>query len=252
VSTETERWVRLDGCLNFRDLGGYETSEGHTVAWRRVYRTDSLHRLSEADVAHIAAELSIATAIDLRAHDEVQRAGRGLLEPHGVEWVHVATSDRAMHVPAEEIRQDWRDRRVADLYLIMLEMGSDAYANGLEVMADPARLPAVVFCMAGKDRTGLLSALTLSLVGVPDDVVAVDYALTGTVAAAIRERNRAEFPETKAVTDLLPRDILDAPAHAMLETLALVRDRYGSIEAFAAQAGTGPDIADRLRASLLE
>jgi len=252
VTTESDRWIQLEGCLNFRDLGGYEGGDGRTVAWGRVYRTDSLHRLTADDVEHIGAELPVNTAIDLRAHDEVERAGRGLLEARGVEWVHVATSDRAMEVPAEGMPHDWRERRVAELYLVMLETGAGAYGNALQVLADPARHPVVIFCMAGKDRTGLLSALTLSLVGAPDEVVAADYALTGTVAAAIRERNRAEFPETKAVTDVLPPDILNAPAHAMAETLMLIRERFGSVEAFAIEAGGGPDISARLRAALLE
>jgi protein-tyrosine phosphatase len=252
VSTEPERWVRLDGCLNFRDLGGYRTHDGRTVAWRRVYRSDSLHRLTAVDAGLVARELGLVTAIDLRAHDEVERAGRGPLADHGVAWVHAVTSDRAMSVPAAGTSQNWRRRRVAELYLVMLEMRSAAYAQGLEVLATPERNPAVLFCMAGKDRTGILSALALALLGVPDDDIAADYALTGTVAPSMRERSHREFPETKAVTEMLPRDILDAPAHAMAETLVLVRDRYGTVEGFAEHAGAAPDLAPRLRAALLE
>jgi protein-tyrosine phosphatase len=252
VSTESDRWVQLDGCINFRDLGGYRTVEGRTVSWRRVYRADSLHRLTDTDATRIADELRVVTALDLRAHDEVEKAGRGLLEEHGVQWMHAATTDKAMHVPAEGLPHDWHDKRVSELYLMMLELGAGAYANALEVLADPDRQPAIIFCMAGKDRTGLLSAVVLSLLGVPEDDVVADYALTGNVGSALRARNRTEFPESARVTDLLPPDILRAPAYAMAETLELVHERYGSVAGYAAEAGAGPDITDRLRAALLE
>ncbi len=69
------RLVELEGCFNFRDLGGYETTDGRTVRWRRLFRSDGLHRLTEGDLEDLA-ELGLATVIDLRTVAEVEERGR--------------------------------------------------------------------------------------------------------------------------------------------------------------------------------
>ena len=64
------RLVRLDGCFNFRDLGGYATRDGRRVRWRRLYRSDALHHLSDADLRHVRDELGVRTIVDLRSSAE--------------------------------------------------------------------------------------------------------------------------------------------------------------------------------------
>ncbi|MGH9025354.1 MAG: tyrosine-protein phosphatase, partial [Acidimicrobiia bacterium] len=83
MTAELDRWVQLDGCLNFRDLGGHRTVDGRPVRPGRVFRSDSLHHLTVADIQHVADALGLRTAIDLRTDDEVDRHGRGGLEARG-------------------------------------------------------------------------------------------------------------------------------------------------------------------------
>ena len=66
-----QREIPLDGCFNFRDLGGFATAEGRSVRWRTLFRSDGLHRLSNADLAHLR-RLGIATVIDLRTDEELR------------------------------------------------------------------------------------------------------------------------------------------------------------------------------------
>jgi protein-tyrosine phosphatase len=249
VNAETDPWVRLDGCLNFRDLGGHRADDGRTVRRGRVYRSDSLHHLSDADVDHVAQALGLSTAIDLRTDHEVSRHGRGGLADRGVRFLSFSTGDRAE--PSDGLAV-WRDRPLAEFYVWMLERGAAAYGGALGALAEPGNHPAAIFCMAGKDRTGLCSALLLALLGVPDAEVAADYALTGKVSEAVRARDRRDDPDFISVVEMLPPEILRAPAAAMVGTLALVRERWGSIDGYADYAGAGPDAGIRLRDALLE
>jgi len=77
--SRVHRRVDLEGCLNFRDLGGYPTADGRRIRWRRVYRSDALHHLTPADVARMRDELAIGTVMDLRSTPELRADGRGAL-----------------------------------------------------------------------------------------------------------------------------------------------------------------------------
>ena len=87
--TAPTRVLELDACVNFRDLGGYSTVDGRRVRWRRVFRSDTLHRLERGSAERLEAELGIRTAIDLRAYDEIERAGIGHLGDVDVTYVHL-------------------------------------------------------------------------------------------------------------------------------------------------------------------
>ena len=77
---DMERTISLEGCFNFRDLGGYPTSDGSIVRWRHLYRSDGLQHLTDGDVAVLCDELSLGEIIDLRSSNELRADGRGLLE----------------------------------------------------------------------------------------------------------------------------------------------------------------------------
>jgi protein-tyrosine phosphatase len=70
-----QRTITLDGCHNFRDLGGYPTADGGTVRWRRLFRSDALHGLSDQDVAQLRDEIGLTTIVDLRSTAELRADG---------------------------------------------------------------------------------------------------------------------------------------------------------------------------------
>jgi protein-tyrosine phosphatase len=121
-------------------------------------------------------------------------------------------------------------------------------AVALSVIADPDATPVVVHCMAGKDRTGLICALTLSLLGVPDEEVAEEYALTSPNIARLRASLEAARPG-RTDLDYIP---MDTPAIAMLGMLTDLRDKHGSIEAYVREIGAPDDVVPALRAQLLD
>ena len=245
----TTRRIQLAGPVNFRDLGGYPTADGRTVGWGRVYRSDSLHRLDEADGPRLA-ELGIVTAIDFRANDELDRIGIGPLGDLDVRHVHLATIDRALH--GREMPDVSQVRTAAEIYFMMLETGAPSYVEALRELAEPGALPAVFFCMAGKDRTGVFAAMLLGLLGVPDADIVTDYALTAEVIEEIHERHRREVPGIEEQWSRLPPDIAGAVPATMEGLLAAVHDRYGTWPDYAAKIGVPAETLETLRTALLD
>jgi protein-tyrosine phosphatase len=115
-------------------------------------------------------------------------------------------------------------------------------------LGDPGAYPAVLFCAAGKDRTGTLTAIVLAAAGVGDDAIAADYALSAERLAVARAR----MPEIKREQmAALPPALLTSPAAAMHGFLAGLRERHGSVEGYLASLGLGPDHVTALRAALV-
>ncbi|MGI5242354.1 tyrosine-protein phosphatase [Dactylosporangium sp. CA-139066] len=228
--------------FNFRDLGGYGTESGRTTRWRRLYRSDSLSRIDPADAASFTA-LGVRTVIDLRRPREIDRDGRihafeGLTYHH-LNPLHAEWEDATDHDEPSDAR--W----LANRYLELAEQGHPAISAAVEVIADAGNAPVVVHCVAGKDRTGVVSAVTLAALGVPDDVVAEDYALT----SAATERTLAFLRGLNPEIEKMPRRWLLSPAEAMLLFLADLRARHGSIRAY---LGLPDATYARLEAHLLE
>jgi protein-tyrosine phosphatase len=230
--------------FNFRDLGGYPTTDGRTVRWRRLYRADALSRLRAAD-AEAFARLGIRTVLDLRRPSEIAADGRV------PSWGGLAYHNLSLNPAAWDLaRYDATAgpaRFLADRYLEMARRTSGELAAALAVITDAEAAPLVMHCAGGKDRTGVLASLTLALLGVPDEHIAADYALT-----AEAERRLAEWLR------LTPRELADVPApyrtsppEAMRLFLAELRASHGSIEAYAACQGVDAAAIAALRAHLL-
>jgi protein tyrosine/serine phosphatase len=248
VGVETTPYARnltFSNTFNFRDVGGYAGLDGRTVRWRRLFRSDSLHTIGDDDAAAFAA-LGVRTVVDLRRGFEIERHGR-VSDDHGVDYRHLPLD----HLDWEEIEHPAdtaHERWLADRYLNFAEQGTEALAGTLAVVADPDRAPVVVHCMAGKDRTGVACALTLSLLGVSDDDIAADYALTTVAMAPLTARLREQHPDMVDGKD----HMYDSPAEAMALFLADLTALHGSTESYARSIGITDDQIRTLRTHLLD
>ncbi|WP_432824874.1 tyrosine-protein phosphatase [Dactylosporangium sp. CA-092794] len=228
--------------FNFRDLGGYPAAGGRTTRWRRLFRSDSLSRIDPADAGSFTA-LGVRTVIDLRRPREIERDGRihafDGLRYHHLNPIHAEWDDATDHdEPSDE-------RWLANRYLDLAEHGHAAISAAVEVIADADNAPVVVHCVAGKDRTGVVSAVTLAALGVPDPVIAADYALT----SAATERTTAYLRALNPEIAKMPQRWLLSPADAMLLFLADLRSRHGSVRGY---LGLPDAVLTRLEAHLLE
>jgi protein tyrosine/serine phosphatase len=245
VVETVERMIVLEGAVNFRDLGGYEAAAGSRTRWRTLFRADGLGDLTEGDLS-VLRGFGIRTVIDLRSGSELER-GRFDVEAHPAAFHHLPFIDELPDA------QDF-DRKPGLLGNQYLEIVRDAGGQilaALEVLAQPDALPAVFHCTAGKDRTGLLSALVLSLLGVPEETVVADYALSGAAMTRLRAKLIAKYPDGESL--IADSDVLfSADPANMVALFAHLRARYGTVAEYAAQVGVPHDVIDRLRAALLE
>jgi len=237
----------LEGAFNFRDVGGYPAAGGRRTRAGRVYRSDTLAELTDADVDRLH-DLGVATVVDLRTGEEVTRDGSNRLDPARVATTHLSIlateSGESRAAPPEE-------DGLAARYLWYLEVGSGAVAEAVRLATDPANYPIVYHCTAGKDRTGVVVALLLSCAGVERPAVVEDYAATEAAMPAILERLR-QHPVFGADLANLPADRFTVRAETMAGFLSLVDDHYGGPLGWAASVGFGPDVAEQLAANLLE
>jgi protein-tyrosine phosphatase len=248
VTTEQREWTRLlewEGCLNARDLGGYETEDGRETRWGTVVRSDCPAALTEAGRAALAG-YGIRAIVDLRLPAELAEDPNPFAEPgdHGIAYTNVSFIDPAA-APPDAVST------LAEDYLQMLERYRQGVAEALAAIARaPADGAVLVHCAAGKDRTGLISALLLGLAGVPADTIAADYAMT---AELLRPRER-QWLESLDPEDRAEREAMLAryapTAEVMLQVLEGLGERYGGVEPYLRSTGLSQDDLDRLRERL--
>jgi protein-tyrosine phosphatase len=245
-----ERVIVLDEVHNLRDLGGY-AADGGELRWRRLFRSDGLHRLGGADL-HSVRLLGLRTVLDLRSGPELAERGRFPVADHPVHFHHLPMIDVTWgHDEGPEPGQpDWTF--LVRKYVEILEVGAVWVARAFHTLAVPGALPAVFHCAAGKDRTGILAALLLSSLGVADHDVVTDYALTAAAMARMEAWATATDPELAAVLASHPRSHLGAQPEAMAGLLAHIRQGHGSVPAYLTTLGVGEAVLGRLREALVE
>ena len=253
-----ERLIRLEGTLNFRDLGGYLTADGGTVRWGRVSRSDALSLLTDADWKHLQA-LDIKTVVDFRRRVEVSAAPTRPPAGMRIDIVALGIGDKA---------EDGRDLlelvlkgsvksvsidEMSRIYQVMVEQYAPIFGSALQVLSEPGRLPAIIHCTAGKDRTGITAGLLLSILGVHEDYVLDDYELSTRYRS--EQRILELLPKLKEagvnVEDIRP--YLSAPRPALAGALRWIRDAFGSVENYLTNRG-GMDVEaiERLREELID
>lgn len=235
-----QRHLKFAGTYNFRDVGGYPTHNGGTTRWRTLFRSDSPHRLSEADRAVLVGR-GLRTAIDLRQAEEVAAAPNVFVSSPHVAYRHVPLLNDTPSMP--EVLPT-----LVDIYRGILDERGEQVAAVLAALAVPGALPAVVNCTAGKDRTGLVVALLLGLAGVPEETIVTDYALSGACLAGVYLDEARQRAAAQGFSyDLL---VLCDPDF-MRATLAHLNQRYGGIEAYVRTAGLGDAEIDQLRRAMV-
>ena len=162
--TPPECVVNPEGTLNFRDLGGYGAYDGRQVAWRTLFRGDSLDRLTEEGVETFL-RLGIKTVVNLRSKNTEAEDVPGVVS--AVRMVYLPWD---MKGAIEDVPQTYRN---------FLRDNLNVFREVFLLLADKENLPLLFHCAAGKDRTGILAAVILESLSVDDEVICADYVLTG-------------------------------------------------------------------------
>ncbi|RMD83103.1 MAG: tyrosine-protein phosphatase [Candidatus Dadabacteria bacterium] len=240
------RRIELEGAFNVRDLGGYRAAGGKRVATGRVFRADALHRLSERDERRLET-LGICRVFDLRSAVELARHGVGEFERrHG--YVHAPLVEVTLDPFDPAI--DWERINLPDRYLEMLESGGGVIRRILETLAGETNGAVLFHCTGGKDRTGVVAAVLLRALGVADEDIVADYALSERCLAGVVERYRAELERMGLKREAIEYLTSSAPER-MRYTLQQWDRRWGSTEGYLDAIGFGQAQRQALRSRLL-
>lgn len=249
---DPDRLVALDGVHNFRDLGGYVMADGRMIGWGRLFRADGLHRLTDRDLDLLDA-IGIRTVIDLRSAGEIERHGTFPFERHPVAFHLLPIIDATWSdtdIPTFDESEQGEVDFLTWAYRDMLAVGGDRFAQAIRQLAVPGSAPAVFHCAAGKDRTGVLAALTLGGLGVHHDAVVADYGLTRAGMDRMRMWVETNHPEAAARMNETPSFMLAAHPQAMANVLGELVADHGSIRNYLATIGIGEAILDALAEAL--
>jgi protein-tyrosine phosphatase len=273
TSTRTDRWVRLTGATNMRDLGGLPTTDGGCTVPGRVLRSDNLQTLTPGDVRVLVDEIGLREVVDLRTTAEILLEGKGPLRdvPDVVHRHFTLLPERGHHTDVfaveeaeiPELPEGWAESLLprstpehaedespgVRSYLGYLHDRGEAVVGAVRAIAQAREGASVVHCAAGKDRTGVVVALCLTVAGVPREEIVADYAMTADVIDALVAKLAASPTYAE---DMERRDVsLHTPrAETMERVLALLDETHGGPAGWLREHGFGDDEQAVLRARL--
>jgi protein-tyrosine phosphatase len=219
------RHLNLEGASNFRDLGGYPTSDGRAVRWRQIFRSNHLGHLTAADVDVIRA-LGVRSAFDFRGLEERALAVCGVEEivVHSLPIEPTVVATLRARLAAGSLSAEDAMEIMRDSYRGYVRQNTHRLRALFSHLVED-RAPLVIHCTAGKDRTGFACALLLRALGVPDELIAEDYLLTN----RFYRRDPAASPD-------LPDDVRQAigsvEASFLTAGFDAVSADYGDLESY--------------------
>jgi protein-tyrosine phosphatase len=241
INTEVRNYT-FKGINNFRDLGGYRVTDGRMIAWNRLYRSAELRFMTSRDSLRLRWELKPAVVIDLRDAVDGDLSEKEKLASLGIGYRNVPV--------VLETRDE--DRNSGEVFLSLSgqkDFGMKVF-EVLRIIADSKNLPAIIHCNAGKNRTGVMTAILLGTLGVSDDDIVGDYCLSAPYMEAVRKR-LTEDPSMAPLLESMPEYVWMVEPDSIRFFLNAFRERYGSFRAYANSLGADGPLFERLEAALL-
>ncbi|HEX4217723.1 MAG TPA: tyrosine-protein phosphatase [Acidimicrobiales bacterium] len=245
------RRIHISGTHNLRDIGGYPTLDGRTTRWGRVMRSDALHRVDKLGLIGLT-DLKIRTLVDLRGAAE-RNAGPSPARAFGARIIPCTLFDpEGLERGIEQSPRSGASLSslAAEVYWTIVRERGELLSQAVGSLAEPGALPAIVHCTAGKDRTGIVVALLLASLGVPEEVVVADYAatnlfLTDDFVAVLTTNLPMELDPVER------QALLAADPMLMGEILVTIREEHGSVRDFLLHYGLRPEQLVTLEDELL-
>lgn len=241
------RHIPLDGQPNFRDIGGYKTSDGREVKWRQVFRSGEFSKLTEDDVRRLEG-LQIQSVINFLTQPEIASHGEDRI-PQGAEQIPLPMEAGTLGELADVILKATKTGDFSsvppetnpDLHRFLMKEGRDYYAKFLRQVIDSDNRPVVYHCSHGIHRTGTATAILLSALGVPWEVIREDYLLSNECRKEEVEKRVQELRQLDAKNRGVPVEEVDPSnieAFYVLEgsyidaALEVAIEEFGSMDAY--------------------
>ena len=232
---EDYRLLPMDGAHNTRELGGYKTTDGKSVKWGMLYRSDKLSDISDTDQAYLQ-NLGIKKIIDFRSKEEKEEDPD--IIPKGIDYIEMPISvDGAMRSKIEAVLKGETNK---DVKSFLIDANKEFVSNYTDVYEDFLRNlidddgPALFHCTAGKDRAGFAAAITLIALGVSKEDVINDYMKTNQFT---KERIEEIIGQIELMTlyqtdaEIL-RPLLGVEREYIETAFQAAEEKYGSLENF--------------------
>lgn len=250
----------IEGTFNFRDLGGASIGDSK-VRTGQVFRADGLAQLTDQSRSALR-DLRIGTVIDLRDIGERAKLPDAL---DGLEVTHIELpvfddhffpsrplSVDEMKAAAEATGMDLSDRSLNRIYDLMITHFGSRLAAVVDTVAKSCGTGVVFHCSAGKDRTGVVGAFLLDLLGVDRQTIIDEYAITSThLSGGFLDSITRNFADA-GISGNLAATATAAPPELMHSVLDRIDADHGGVEAYLLSHGMDPETPQRLRDCLLE
>lgn len=254
--TTADRRVCMEGTVNFRDLGGYETADGRRVRWGRVFRSDGLSRLSDRDLG-LFRQMGIRRVYDLRTHSEMAGAPDRLPGDGSAAHIHLPVNHGRFDFAEAMQRLKKGDNSwlspdfMVNGYIRNLEDFSACWAEIIRALAGSQNAPILFHCTGGKDRTGTCAALILLALGVPEETVIDDHQLSNIYIAKLLPR-LYRMMEREGVDPNAIFPYLTAPRECIVAVVDYITENYGTVPDYLVKkAGLSAAELSRLQQNLL-
>lgn len=225
-------------CRNVRDVGGLPTTDDRVIRSGALIRADRLGALTPAGLDTVRT-LGVSRILDLRTAAECAEDP----DPFARDPIYV-------HHPVQDPMDEYESTLTrTESYLRMLSLRPHLFSSALAAIADAPPGAVVVHCHAGKDRTGLVVALALSLAGVAPDVITTDYSRSDVGLRTVYEELVASM-EDAAERDRW-RELWSSTPETMAAVLKELNRQHGGAWQYAATGGLTPAQAHRVRDRLL-
>lgn len=223
-----DRLIKLEGTANFRDAGGYRTTDGQWVRMGEIYRSDALNKLTANDLAKLQ-RLRVKTVFDLRMQDERSKDADKV--PAGATYVVAdvfagSGSFQALPKTPDEAVKAMID---AEKAMVSGDGGKKAYTQVFEGIERDRNRAVLFHCTAGKDRTGWANATLLTALGVPQDTVMADYLASNDYRKAANEAVLSHLPAAQAA---VYKPMLDVRPEYLNSGYAEVQAKYGTFDRY--------------------
>lgn len=252
VSDSSMRRVPMQGAINFRDLGGYATADGHHVKWHTIYRSADISKLTSADLDTLSAR-HIVYDVDLRGVQESAKAP-DKLNP-GTDYILCPAGSDSLNAA---MFQHLAGMQSGGDSMMLVWYKNTAYLTPrykpffAKLIVMPSGDALVFHCTAGKDRTGIAAALLLYALGVPYETIRQDYEATNYYRASDNDRAMSSMTSMH-IGEPVVRAMMSANGEYLDATFAALRAQYGSIDRYLAeQLGMDQASIVKLKAKYLE
>ena len=241
------REINFDAIINFRDLGGYQAISYRTVAWRQLFRSGSLHSMTEHDSTQLKVEIKLNSVINLRSDKGSQTLQEvGFLKDAGIKYFNVPF----ISYSEEELHHDFSNMGEVYLSRIRHKEYAERIVDVMKIVAEPENHPLLFHCGAGKDRSGVVAAFILSVLGVADEDIIADYVMSAPYMKSLVPHLISE-PGTPEYVQKLPAHTWEATSESMAWFLSSVRREFGSARGYLEMHGAEISLFHQLETALL-